>query len=346
MTLFSQKKWFVKLTHWEFWPFSIVYFPVYFYYFFLAVKAKSFFFFTASNPSIEYGGMLGESKDEIYKLIPEKYIPKTKKFTTQNTIQDIDLYIQTNNITYPFILKPNRGERGRMVKKIETKIELENYLSLIQEDFLLQEYIHYPLELAIFYYRYPEESKGKVTSITRKQLLEVTGDGKSSIKELMEKNIRYQLYTEHIANQYPQRADYIPQKNEKILVEPIGNHCRGTLFLNDSHRINDALEFVMHTMSMEIKDFYFGRFDIRCKSYEALEKGDFKVIELNGAGAEPAHIYHPGRSLFSGYRDICYHLHILCEISIRNHKRGVAYPSFLEGVAYIKKINNQNKKLT
>jgi len=51
-----------KITHWEYWPFELVYFPVVLYYFWLSIRARSFFFFSASNPSIETGGMLGESK--------------------------------------------------------------------------------------------------------------------------------------------------------------------------------------------------------------------------------------------------------------------------------------------
>jgi len=43
---------FMRLFHWEFWPFNLVYFPVFFYYAFLAVKARSLFFFYAANPTI------------------------------------------------------------------------------------------------------------------------------------------------------------------------------------------------------------------------------------------------------------------------------------------------------
>ena len=70
-----------KLTRWEFWPFSVFYFPVLFYWTWLVMRTRSFFFFTSSNPGIEFGGMLGESKDKIYKNIDPQYLPKTYKLS-------------------------------------------------------------------------------------------------------------------------------------------------------------------------------------------------------------------------------------------------------------------------
>ena len=71
------KLFFHKLTHWEYWPYQVLYFPVYFQYLFYAIRTRSFFYFNASNPSIKNGGFFMESKKEIYDLIPQKYYPKT-----------------------------------------------------------------------------------------------------------------------------------------------------------------------------------------------------------------------------------------------------------------------------
>ncbi|MEP6789425.1 MAG: M24 family metallopeptidase, partial [Acidobacteriota bacterium] len=49
-----------KLTHWEYWPFGIIQAPLFFYYPWLALKSRSLFFFSASNPGILMGGMFGE----------------------------------------------------------------------------------------------------------------------------------------------------------------------------------------------------------------------------------------------------------------------------------------------
>ena len=38
-----------KLTHWEYWSFQVVYIPMYFVWLYYSAKAKSIFFFSASN---------------------------------------------------------------------------------------------------------------------------------------------------------------------------------------------------------------------------------------------------------------------------------------------------------
>jgi hypothetical protein len=66
-----------KLKNWDYWPLEVVYFPIFFYWLWLSIKSRSMFFFSAANPSIESGGMLGESKYKILENIPGDYKPKT-----------------------------------------------------------------------------------------------------------------------------------------------------------------------------------------------------------------------------------------------------------------------------
>src|SRR5688572_11884918 len=92
MTFFeriSGSKLFIKLTNWEYWPFGILQAPFFFYWLWLSLKARSFFFFTASNPSIFSGGMLGESKYDVLKMIPERLRPKTTLIKTPATLKDV-----------------------------------------------------------------------------------------------------------------------------------------------------------------------------------------------------------------------------------------------------------------
>ncbi|MBC8153596.1 MAG: hypothetical protein H7Z72_11850, partial [Bacteroidetes bacterium] len=64
---------FIRLRSWEYWPFSVVYAPVFVYWLWLSLKARSFFFFSAGNPSIELGGLLGESKIDILDKISDEF---------------------------------------------------------------------------------------------------------------------------------------------------------------------------------------------------------------------------------------------------------------------------------
>ena len=338
------RKFWVRLTQWEYWPFSVLYFPVYFYYIWLAAKRGSFFFFTASNPRIHFGGMFGEKKSEIFDIIPDQYMPRTFLIEKNQVEGAID---KAGTIGYPLIAKPDIGERGIWVKKIKDPDELRAYAMECPVDFLLQELVEFPLELGVFYVRLPNERKGKVTSIVRKNFLSVIGDGNSSILQLLQASDRALLTANLESDFLKAEGSRIPKEGEEVLVEPIGNHSRGTQFLNDNFQITEKLSEAVDRMAQEIPEFYFGRFDLRCTSYQDLaELKNVKILELNGAGAEPGHIYQPGYSLWKAYRDILWHLKLLSKVSSQNHTKGVAYWSFREGVRNWKSHKRYNQILS
>lgn len=338
-----QKFWY-KLFRFEYWPFYLLYIPVFFYYFWLSIKCRSFFFFTSSNPGIEFGGMLGESKNEIYNLIPTEYLPVTGCFKPGISPEEISAFMQQKNLQFPVILKPDIGERGWMVEKIEDKDALKIYLGKIKVPFLIQELIDYPVELGIFYIRKPSCEKGKVTSIVRKGFLSVKGDGIHTVRKLLSKNKRALLNFNFESEFKQEKLDFIPQTGEEITIEEIGNHSRGTIFYDDHSEIDEDLKERVNQIAVEIPGFYFGRFDIRCQSYDDFKSGkNFKIIELNGAGAEPGHIYQPGYSLLQAYRDIIWHLAELSRVSLENKSLGYPFWSLKKGLSKIAEIRRYNK---
>ncbi len=341
----SRNKIWIKITNWEYWPFGLVYIPVFIYWAWLVLKARSFFFFSASNPSIENGGMLGESKIKIFDLIKEELKPKTiyiKYDATANQIQGI---LKKENLHFPLIFKPDIGERGSFVEKIENEAAVEKYLSKIKVDFLIQEYIDYPIEMGVFYYRLPNEETGRVSSIVVKDMLSVIGDGQSTIKELAMRIPRAKVIMTDLEVRLGKTMKKVLRNGKIMELEPIGNHCRGTAFLNGNHIINKRLDATFDKIAKTIDGFYFGRFDLRCKSIEDLYKGkNIKILELNGAGSEPGHIYHPGTTLLEAYNAIFHHVKMLYKISKQNHEQGVRYMTFSEGISEIKKLRAYNKR--
>ncbi|MEP1096814.1 MAG: hypothetical protein ABJG78_16980 [Cyclobacteriaceae bacterium] len=331
-----------KLANWEYWPFSILYFPVFFYFGWLTIRARSIFFFTASNPSIDFGGMFGERKSDIFDIIPDKYLPITELIEKGDFVSARQKAKMTG---YPLIAKPDIGERGIWVSKINTEKELETYTRQCPVDFLLQELVNFPIELGVFYIKYPGKT-GQVTSIVRKEFLTVQGDGKTTIRQLLENSTRAMLTADLSSDFLREKGNSVPEKGEEVQVEPIGNHCRGTKFLNDESEIDDQLTRAICRIADEIPDFYFGRFDLKCNSLEDLRAlKNFKILELNGAGAEPGHIYQPGYSLFRAYKDILWHLRALADISILNHKGGTPYWSFTKGYQKWTSHKNHNRLL-
>ncbi len=322
---------FIRLLSWEYWPFAVVYAPVFVYWLWLSVKARSFFFFTASNPGIETGGMLGESKIDLLNQISDEFKPKTQFFTAHTPATAVLAQCQTTNLTFPVIAKPNAGERGWRVDKLTTEAELLAYAQASPIDFLVQEYVDEPLELGVFYYRFPGEAHGVVSSIVQKEFLSIRGNGRDTIETLIRQNDRAILQLVTLTELYGNRFAEVLPAGETLTLVSIGNHCRGTKFLNANHLITSELALVFDRISQPVAGFYYGRYDLRCRSVADLYAGQhIKIVELNGVGAEPAHIYQPGFSIWEGWRVLLQHWTVVYTISRENHRRGVAYMTFAE----------------
>lgn len=337
---------FHKLTHWEYWPFQIVYIPIYFLWAYYSLKAKSIFFFNASNPSIKNGGFMMESKKKIYDLIPQQYYPKTILIKEATSFEIVLKTIEDSNISYPFIAKPDIGLRGSGVKKINSQDELLLYSQKADFDYIIQNLIPYENEVGIFYVRYPNEKKGRITGIVSKEFMIVTGDGVSSIETLINKNPRYELQLKSLQKEYgKQLLDVLP-KGEKRNLVPYGNHARGAKFIDVSHWVTTELSVAIDEMCVQISGFYFGRLDVMYHTFEALERGmNFSVVELNGAASEPTHIYDPKHSIWFAWKELARHITYMYEISVENHKKGFPYLGYKEGIREYKMHLDQSKKI-
>jgi hypothetical protein len=211
-------------------------------------------------------------------------------------------------------------------------------LSEIKTDFLIQEFIDFPLEFGVFYIRRPNEEKGKVISITSKEMLKVVGDGKDTLEQLIKKNDRAKLQSERLKLIFSDQWNEVIPFGEEFELNTIGNHCLGTKFMNGNGLISPKLNESFNAISAQINGFYFGRYDLRCATLSDLENGSIKIMELNGCGAEPAHIYQPGFSLWEALGVLCRHWKTMYEISVENHQRGVPYLSFKEAMVNYKRV--------
>ncbi len=329
-----------KLTHWEYWPFDIVYIPMYFVWFYYSAKAKSFFFFNAANPLIKNAGFLMESKKEIYDIIPAQYIPKTLFFKKDMPVDEILRVVNEAGIDFPCIAKPDIGAKGMGVEKIFTLENIAGYAKKINMDFLVQEFISYAEELGIFYCRMPDKPDGFISGIVAKEFLIVKGDGVSTLTQLLQKDPRYHFQLAALEKIYGDGLQEVLSKDENRNLVPYGNHARGAKFVDVSHWADESFTKIFDGICKQIPEFYFGRLDIMYDNVEDLKAGrNFSIIELNGAGSEPTHIYDPGHSLFFAWKEISRHFRLLCNISIKNHKRGYKYLTVKEGMQMFKDNN-------
>lgn len=321
-----------RLTHWETWDWRIKYFliaPVWFWY---CLKARSLWFFTAANPTLTFGGFDGENKREMYEHLPAGSYPESVYASRNQSCTAVEEMVRRQGLELPLAVKPQVGKMGLMFRKITSWADLQAYHQNIPCDYIIQPFISYPLELSVFYYRMPGAEKGTITGFIRKDFLEVTGDGKSTLWQLMSRYPRVQFRLDEMKAKHKKTLQHVIPAGEKYVLSPALNLSRGGRLVSLSHLKDDRLLAVFDKLSHSTGTFFYGRYDIKCLSIEDLKKAkNFSVLEYNGSGAEPHHVYGNGYNLFQACGIIASHWQKLYRISRINHKKGVPYWDFERG---------------
>jgi hypothetical protein len=337
LTTLTRKKWFIRFTNKEYWDARIYTFPIIFYGTYLALKARSPLFFTAANPAIPTGGMVGENKADISRWIPPQYRPKNTVVLITNSKEDIQNIVDKAGMSFPLILKPVIGCRGLMVEKANNLDEANEHILRYPTNFLLEEYIDYPVEAAVLYWKNPETGESGIQSVAGKEFLNVVGNGKETVRCLLMHNPRGILQIERLEKEKPDLLKTVPRAGEKLVVEPIGNHCRGTKFLNFNHLINPQMVAAYDKIQADLPGCYVFRLDLKAPSVADLQTGrNIKIMEINGVGSDPAHIYDPKIPFFEiwgGYFRLWSKIY---EISTALHRQGTPYMTVKEYKMFVK----------
>lgn len=337
----------VKLLNYEYWPFWLFFLPLVPYWVYLSIRARSFTYFTAANPGIEHSGVFGESKIDILKKIDRHYLPITIFFKCDITADQVAERLKNESLAFPVIVKPNVGERGNEVAKIDNTNQLTSYLDKNTADFIIQEFVDFEIELGILYYKFPDESKSGITSIVTKEFLTITGDGTSTMVDLIEQSDRARFQLDSLKQRFGNDLLQVLPSGEKRNLEPIGNHCRGTKFLSGMSLLNSKLVSVFDDVSKNIEGFYFGRFDLKVKSTEDLYNGDnIKILELNGVTSEPAHIYDPSYSIWKAWSEAARNMKMMFRVCKANMKKGVKVTPFFEMFRLVRSHFGDNAEKT
>lgn len=287
-----------------------------------------------------------ESKQEIYDQIPDKYKPAT--FLTQpgETLLEVLNKSRKNGFGFPMILKPDIGMQGMAVYKITGENQLKKLLNQISVPFVVQPFIDYPQEIGVFYVRLPGVKRGRITGVVKKEFVSIVGDGLQTMGQLLMQTKRYQLQYAAISQLMGNELESILPQGEKKILIPFGNHARGALFLDVTEVYGPAILNTIEAVMDKIPDFYYGRMDIRYQSLEELANNqNWTIIELNGAGSEPTHMYDPKHSLFFAWKEIIRHWHYLYLISKANKGKGFKTMSYKEGLAMFRQHKQYQAKL-
>lgn len=286
-----------RLLRWEYWPAWAIYLPLIPYVSCLAIRHRAITLCTLANPGIPLGGLVGESKWDILRLLPQEAIVPTT-FIGPAPIAErmaaLEATVRDKGWVWPIILKPDVGERGKGVCLIRDRTAAYRYLQQQPAAVLAQSYHPGPYEAGVFYVRLPSEAEGQIFSITDKRFPAVTGDGLSSIRSLVWRHPRYRVQANVLLSRLADEADRVPDAGEQVKLGFAGNHCRGSMFLDGAAFITPELTAAINTIANRTPGFYFGRFDIRYSCPDAFKAGrDFRIVELNGLLSESTNIYDP-----------------------------------------------------
>lgn len=339
-------------------PNSILYIPVGIYYLILSIRYHSLTLPSASNPMIETGGFMGESKASVMQQVgneQQRWIAEFVSMNRNGVAAEEDLgnalsLMKEKNFEFPIVAKPDIGWNGYGVRLIEDSSSLLQYISTFphNEKIVLQRPITHDGEAGVFYVRIPGESNGRICSLTLRYFPFVTGDGKSTLRQLIESDERTSLRADFYLGGKSEHVGFgkedlnqIPPEGELIRLSFIGSLRAGGLYRDGSQFITAELNHRFDTISKSMPEFYFGRFDIRFESVDLLMKGEnFSIIEINGAGAEAIQAWDPNVALFKLYREFFKSYRLLFKIGDLNRARGFKPMTLGE---YIKAIKHQNR---
>ena len=320
---------FGRWSRWEFWPAWLFYLPVVFDYLRLGLRHRDWTLPSAANPGMETGGMIGESKLAMLKTL-QRIAPD---FTAEAVAvsgrslaerkEALARLMEERRWTYPVVIKPAVGQRGSGVRKVSNLAAAEECLKADGFVRIAQRYVPGPHEAGIFYYRRPEEPKGRIFAITHKVFPKLIGDGRRTLRELIQNDERAGLIASVYCRRFQAQLDRVLAAGEPFRLVEAGNHAQGCIFKDGAFLYSRRLEERIDQISRQVPGFYFGRYDVRYQSESLLKAGqEFQIVELNGASSEATNIYDPDHSLLDAYKILHRQWEIVFAIGAANQKKG------------------------
>ncbi len=308
----------------------------------LGVRYRSVTLPTAANPSIEAGGLLGESKIACMDLIgpaARRWAARSMALTNRPSLTPaaLDRLASGAGLSFPLVAKPDIGWRGIGVRLVRDAADLRAYLAGFpaEAQVILQEHVEYAGEAGIFYVRKPGERHGRIFSMTFRYFPHVVGDGRSSLRELIAADPRASwkadLHHEALAG----RLDEVPAAGRTVRLSLVGSSRVGGLYKDACGHVTATLTARFDEIADQMPGFHFGRFDVRFASVERLAMGeDFRIIEVNGAGAEAIHMWDPEFRLGAAYATLFHQQALMFEVADACRAQGAKPLTAWELVSY------------
>ena len=337
MSTVLKEKWF---KHHEFWHPRLFEFPFYLYLGFLCLIHRVAVPNLAKANSVLNHGEIGiGSKFHTQQQFDQHSFLPTAVLAANLYVNERVTAIQSFSAAhdYPVILKPDIGLVGKGIIKVTSEQSIHDHVNKIDGEYLIQKFTPFQFECGIFYVR--QSGQSKITGINQKHFPTVVGNGKDNLQELAENHYRYTHHWTTFLQYFD--LEQVPAEGEEVCLSFIGSHTMGCKFTDDTHWLTPALEKAIFKVFEAQPKFNFGRLDIKAESREAMLRGEFVIIEINGVSSLPTHMFDPKYSLFEAYKIFFEHGRYLVNIA-KEHRHEVMDLLPLRDIMQRVK-NNQNK---
>jgi len=284
----------------------LAYIPLLFHFIWLTLHFRSVTLFTAANPGMANGGATGESKSAILEqlrrvegVVPE-YIVLPANLDPSASLRAVRQWMQRRQVTFPLVLKPDVGERGRAVAVARDHEELARRLRRVHESTIVQCFVD-GVEFGIFYQRMPSEPRGQIVSIAEMIHPTVVGNGRATLRELLRAGPWIVARAAAQGMFDTARLHSVPAAGECVHLFEIGFYSHDATFVDRRDLRTPALERKIEAISRAHPGFFVGRFDVIAPSADTLRLAGFEVIELNGVVSEQTHIYDPATGIVQAF---------------------------------------------
>ena len=289
----------------------------------LAGRYRSLSQMSAANPAIDVGGLVGESKSAYFDQVRSEHkawLARTACIVAgPRAAAEAGEAMQELGLAFPVVAKPDIGWCGFGVRRLDTARDLDAYVAAYPagQSLLIQEFLDLKGEAGLFYLRWPGDPQGRLLSLTVREPPAVTGDGVSTVGELV---ARDPILGERIG--LYENLDRIPRAGESVPLATVWSHRMGGRYRDMSHAITPALEASLDALARGMPEFHVARFDVRFTTPAALARGDFKIIEINGAGSEAINFFDRDVPFFTAYRGVLAKTAMVFALAQKNRARG------------------------
>ena len=303
----------------------------------LGLRHGSFTLPSAANPGITSGGLVGEGKLEYFAAMGALARAATADYLgvvnhAGLPASDIAERMAEAGLAFPIVAKPDIGWCGYGVRLLADERELEAYRRSYPpgETFLLQRYLPEPGEAGLFYMREPDVAQGRLIGILLRDYPAVTGNGRDDIATLIAADPRLQRATGNAGHECRYDPARVPAIGEQVRLSTVASTRVGGCYRDGSAQATPALTARVDAIAKDMGEFLVGRFDVRFASVEGLRRGEFTIMEVNGAGSEAVHAWDPKYSIREVYGIVFAKQRLLFAIADANRRRGARPVSLRE----------------